>query len=308
MTLIPLTQGGPPNAEDYEYQWSGEYVRANFVSNVGKKRIHNEDSCIICAPEDRAYLEERGLLLAVADGMGGASAGEYASRQALMMLVEEYYAGEPEVRIFSIPAQLKKALQASNRRLYRVAQSEPEYKGMGTTVSAVVLHGDCAYIAQVGDSRVYMARGHKQMFQITDDHSLVAEQVRNGFLSEQEARTHSLKNLITRAVGIKEKVKVDLFAIRVKQGDTLVICSDGLSNMVEDAEICRVVESDNLHGAARQLVGHALTNGGIDNITVALIRITQPPPARPLHDGATEVEAPGGGFFANLRNLLQRGQ
>lgn len=301
MDLIPLTHGGPDNGDNFEYHWNGDYVHAHLLSDVGKKRVHNEDSCIFCAPQDMALLYDRGFLFAVADGMGGASAGELASRLALQTLIEEYYSEKPGV----IPDRLTESIQAANARIFDEAEKNPEFRGMGTTVSAVVIHGSCAYIGQVGDSRVYLKRTDRNIFQITDDHSLVAEQVRNGYISEQEARNHSLKNLITRAVGIKNNVDSDLFSLRLQENDLILICSDGLSNMLDDNQISSVLTSESVQGAVRVLIGKALEKGGNDNITAILLRIASQPPHRDLQEGADEVNVPAPGLFNRLKSILK---
>lgn len=285
MTHIPYTYGGPADADNFEHQWQGPYAQAHLLSDVGKKRVHNEDHCLMCIPQDQRLLDSWGMLFAVADGMGGASAGELASRLALHTTIVEYYTSLAE----AIPIRLRDALAAANRAVFVESENDPAFHGMGTTVSLVLIHGSCAYVAQVGDSRVYIKRRNERIVQVTDDHSLVAEQVRNGFLSEQEARTHSLRNLITRAVGIRDSVKIDLFALRVQEGDTFLICSDGLTGLVDDAEIADALETESLQGAARMLVGFALDRGGIDNITTVLVRITQTPPSRDLQPGANYI-------------------
>ncbi|MBI4558036.1 MAG: Stp1/IreP family PP2C-type Ser/Thr phosphatase [Candidatus Hydrogenedentes bacterium] len=300
MAVIPLTVTGPENGGNYEYQWSSKGLQAHLLSDVGKKRAHNEDCCTLCAPDDDHVLRERGLLLAVADGMGGVKGGEFASHLALQTLGETYYS----LPNSTIPGRLQAAIDQANRRIFEEAEHNPEYHGMGTTVSAVVILGDYAYIAQVGDSRVYVARGNAGVWQITDDHSLVAEQVRNGYISEDEARKHALKNLITRAVGTKESIKVDLFSFHVKQGDTLLICSDGLSNLVDDREIGRCLAGESLQGAARILVGRALEGGGSDNITAVLLRITKPPEKKELEAGAVRVTFPKMGLFGRLKKFI----
>jgi len=300
MPPIPLTQGGPADGGNYEYHWTGSFLEAHLLSDVGKKRKHNEDSCVLCVPEDAVLAEEGGLLFAVADGMGGAAAGEFASRRALELLLEEYY----NAPAGSVPASLREALEFANLRIFQEAQSKPEFHGMGTTVSAVLVRGDCAYIGQVGDSRVYVVRDQAGMVQITDDHSLVAEQMRHGYLTEEEARNHSIKNLITRAIGIKETVNVDLFAFRLEQGDTILICSDGLSNLVTDEQIRHTLSNENIQAAARLLVGRALNQGGTDNVTAVLLRVTEPPVKREFDPGAEEVRIPTQGIFGKLRNLL----
>lgn len=306
MAMIPLTEGGPPDGGNYEYAWAGAHMQVHFLSDVGKKRKKNEDSCILCAPEADALRDKRGMLFAVADGMGGASAGERASRMGLEILIEEYYAQRTGDLGQPIPARLRTAISEANRRIFEEAEAHTDRQGMGTTMSVVVVDGEYAYIAQVGDSRVYVARGRSGLVQITDDHSLVAEQVRNGYLSEEEARNHSLRNLITRAVGIKDSVNVDLFALRLERDDTLLVCSDGLSNLIKDDEIGRALNMGNLQAAARLLVGRALHEGGTDNITAALLRVVQSPPRRELQPGAQEVMLPAGGVFGRFRNLLRR--
>ncbi len=300
MAVISKTHTGPEKGGNYEHHWFGPYLEAHLISDVGKKRSRNEDSCAICAPDDQRVVEERGVLFAVADGMGGVSGGDFASRLSLRTLVEEYYARrEP-----GIPARLSESISQANRRIYQEAENHPEFYGMGTTMSTLLIDGDHAYIAQVGDSRVYLLRKGEAIWQITDDHSLVAEQVRNGYISEQEARTHSLKNLITRAVGTKEAVNVDLFAVQLKLGDTLLICSDGLSNVVEDAQLAAALAGENLQGAGRVLVGRALEAGAPDNVTAVLVRVTATPPRRRLQEGAQKVSPTRSGIFGALRRLI----
>jgi protein phosphatase len=300
MAGIPVTFTGPESGGDFEYHWTGEYVEAHLLSDVGRKRTHNEDNCLLCAPENPNLMKERGILFAVADGMGGVTGGEFASRLAMQTLTETYYT----VPNRTVPLRLREAVERANHRIFEEAESNPAYYGMGTTVSALVLVGDCAYVAQVGDSRVYVSGSTNNIWQVTDDHSLVAEQVRNGYLSEEEARKHSLKNLITRAVGTKEDVKVDLFSFRVKQGDTFLICSDGLSNVVRDTEIGAALRTDTLQGAARVLVGRALDAGGPDNVTVVLARATKQPPRNVLEEGAVRVSRPKAGLFRRFRQWV----
>lgn len=300
MSGIQLTHSGPESGGNYECEWANGYLQAHFISDIGKKRKSNEDSCLLCAPEDDALLDERGVLFAIADGMGGASAGECASRLALDTVTEEFYTGS----ISSIPDQLRESCELSNERVFYEAKHNPARHGMGTTLSAVLVLKDCVYVAQVGDSRVYLSRDKQDLFQITDDHSLVAEQVRSGIISEEEARNHSMRNLITRAIGIKEAVDVDLFSFKVQRGDTLMICSDGLCNLVNDESIAATLELSNLQGAARILVGKALEGGGTDNISVALIRIVDTPPQGNLEEGAQHISFPSAGLFGKLKRFL----
>ena len=183
MALIPVTKAGPDETGSFEFHWSGEHLDAHMLTDVGSKRTRNEDGCILCAPEDESIAKERGYLFAVADGMGGVSGGEFASRLALQTLIEEYYARPSD----SVTTRMRESVEQANRRIQEEAENHPEYYGMGTTISALLVHGDTAYIAQVGDSRVYLLRNGGPLRQLTEDHSLVAEQVRNGYISEEEA-------------------------------------------------------------------------------------------------------------------------
>lgn len=292
---------GPDSGGNFEYGWSNHYLEAHVISDVGKKREHNEDSCVLCAPQDLDLLQDRGFVFAVADGMGGASAGEYASRLTLTTLFEKYFASIGG----NIPEHVRQAIETANASVFEKATADPAYHGMGCTVSSVSIVGDCAYIGQVGDSRVYLWRESVGLVQLTHDHSLVAEQVRSGLISEEEARTHSLKNLITRAVGIKDQVAVDLFCLKLEKDDILLICSDGLCNMVDDESIAKSLTTKSLQGAARLLVGRALDNGGHDNITVEVIRVIDSPPKRPMHDGCTPVALEkGDGLFGRIRGAF----
>jgi protein phosphatase len=298
--LVALTEFGPTSGPNYEFVWEGEYLTACLISDVGKKRHNNEDFCLMCGPIDEDVAEDRGALFAVADGMGGALAGEYASRMALHILAESYYSAVTK----PTPTALREAIELANERIFEESELNPNYSGMGTTMSALVVLGDWAYIAQVGDSRVYLLRERSGMHQITRDHSLVAEQVRSGLITPDEARNHSLKNLITRAVGIKDTIKIDLFSLRLKRGDTLLLCSDGLCNHVTDSHIAQELAMGNLRAGARRLIERALDGGGTDNITAVTLRVSDSPPKSYYQEGAEEVPIGKSGFFARMRELF----
>jgi len=303
--LIDGTAYGPLDGHHYEHGWTGDYLSACLHSDLGKRRQNNEDSCLLCVPEDTELLGRLGMMFAVADGMGGATAGEYASRMALNVLAQRYYEGDGDG---PAPRALAAALKQANLEVFEEAEVNPVLSGMGTTVSALVVVGDWAYIAQVGDSRVHQHRPGAGLLQVTRDHSLVAEQVRNGLISEEEAETHSLKNLITRAVGIKTVVEVDLFAVRLEVGDTLLLCSDGLSNMVSDAAIAEILAGRDLKHATDRLVQDALDAGGTDNITALTVRVIAPPVPCERQDGAELVTlGPPPGFWARIRRALGAG-
>jgi serine/threonine protein phosphatase PrpC len=298
--LIPRTEYGPINGINYAFAWSNDVLQAYLLSDVGKKRKNNEDSCILCAPADDRLAEERGILFGVADGMGGASAGEYASRMALCIVAETYYSGP----LKPIPAALNEAVGRANERIFDEADLNPAFAGMGTTVSAMAILGDWMYAAQVGDSRIYLLRERSGLHQVTRDHSLVAEQVRDGVISEAQARNHSLKNLITRAVGIKKSVTSDLFALRLKRGDTLMLCSDGLCNMVNDHYIADALALGDVQTSAHRLIERALLAGGTDNITVAIVRVDDTPTKSAYQEGAEAIDLAPQGILKKIKGLF----
>ena len=202
-------------------------------------------------------------LLIVADGMGGHRAGDYASRLCVETMVQslEKSAHKTPVSLF------EEAVTAANKAVFEESASHVEYEGMGTTVVACTLEENTLYIANIGDSRLYLIRDGIE--QITDDHSLVEEMVKQGNITESEARIHPQKNIITRALGINEEVQADFFEIDVEQGDVIMLCSDGLSNMIEDEDMEYIVKnSDTLQTAAESLVARAN-----ENITVVLAEV-----------------------------------
>lgn len=207
-------------------------------------------------------------LYIVADGMGGHNAGEYASAfsvEELKDLVVEL--GQAEIEII-----LHRALQEVNRRLRTVAASDSRYYGMGTTIVIATVRGGILYVANVGDSRLYLKKN--RLRQITVDHSLVEEMVLAGTLDQKKARTHPDKNVITRAIGAEDTLEIDFFREKVSEGNIVLMCSDGLTNMVEDSEIEEILGSSrSLEDAGGQLLAKANDNGGSDNISVLLVKI-----------------------------------
>ncbi len=229
------------------------------LSDTGRKRRHNEDA-FVCEPP----------LFAIADGMGGAQAGEVASGLAAAALQE--HAGEPgssEERVVSL-------IQEANRRVYERSREDAALSGMGTTLTLALVGDARVTIGHVGDSRAYMIRDGV-LEQITEDHSLVAELTRAGKLSEEEAETHPQRSVITRALGTDPDVDVDAFTVDTRDGDVFMLCSDGLTSMVEDKAILEIVEKrqGNLEKAARTLIKAANRSGGEDNITVLLFEISE---------------------------------
>ncbi len=232
------------------------------VTDIGKKRKLNQDV---------AYASEKPVgnlpnIFIVADGMGGHNAGDYASKCAVETIVREIRGSfeKNPVRI------LGKAIRLANDQIRRRAKEDRSLYGMGTTVVAATCLGHYLQVANVGDSRLYIV--NEEVRQITRDHSLVEEMVRVGGIDREAARTHPDKNIITRAVGALDTLEIDFFSEELKAGDIVLICSDGLTNMLEDKEIGRILrERASLEEKAGKLVAAANDNGGKDNIAVILI-------------------------------------
>ncbi|MCI8976807.1 Stp1/IreP family PP2C-type Ser/Thr phosphatase [bacterium 1xD8-48] len=232
------------------------------VTDIGKKRKLNQDV---------AYASEKPVgnlpnIFIVADGMGGHNAGDYASKCAVQTIVREIRGSfeKNPVRI------LGKAIRLANDQIRRRAKEDRSLYGMGTTVVAATCLGHYLQVANVGDSRLYIV--NEEVRQITTDHSLVEEMVRVGGIDREAARNHPDKNIITRAVGALDTLEIDFFSEELKAGDIVLICSDGLTNMIEDNEIGAILkERGSLEEKAGRLVAAANDNGGKDNIAVILI-------------------------------------
>ena len=224
--------------------------------------------------QDYVYCEENAVgsfpnLFIVADGMGGHNAGDTASRMCVEEVVSQI---EQSTKVTPIGI-FEQAVTAANEKVFKASLSDKALKGMGTTIVATVVFGDTAYIVNVGDSRLYV---YKNTFrQVTIDHSLVEEMVQSGKLHKEDMRTHPNKNIITRALGTNSEVKADCFEIEVDEGDVLLLCSDGLSNMLEDERIERIIKSnrEDMSEAGKRLVQEANEAGGKDNISVVLIQV-----------------------------------
>ncbi|HYK81999.1 MAG TPA: Stp1/IreP family PP2C-type Ser/Thr phosphatase [Gemmatimonadales bacterium] len=258
-------------------------VQVFAKTDLGKTRDHNEDRFLVADLTRRAAsllphirqheVGERGSLFAVADGMGGAAAGEVASEMATQTIYEQMlhaWGGEPEVTPQRFAYRLKEAVEVANGRIHAYAKAHPEVRGMGTTTTAVGVLGDHFYLTQVGDSRAYLIRGG-QVVQLTKDQSLMQRLVEAGELTEEEAARSERRNIILQALGPDVRVKVDLTHQDVRRGDILVLCSDGLSGQVKKEEIAEIVTHEpDLQAAADRLIALANERGGPDNITVIL--------------------------------------
>jgi protein phosphatase len=244
--------------------------RVGVLTDTGRKRRHNEDA-YVCEPP----------LFAIADGMGGAQAGEVASRLAAAALRESGTSEGGERRIADL-------IHEANRRVFDRSNTDPNTSGMGTTITVALVGDGTVAFGHVGDSRAYLIRA-KRIEQITEDHSLVNELLKTGKLSPEEAQVHPQKSVITRALGTDPDVDADTFTIAAKPGDVFLLCSDGLTNMVDEDAILELLERDrdDLDAALRSLVRAANRGGGEDNITVVAFEITE----QAVHDGKTEEQA-----------------
>ncbi len=249
------------------------------LSDTGRVRPHNEDYVDFFVPPDPQQRALKGAIYLVADGMGGHQAGEVASRGAVDLVIRGYY-DDPSR---DVGKSLVRAIQAANQQLHAQAQADQSKSGMGTTLVAAVVLGRKVHVANVGDSRAYLIN-NRSISQITEDHSWVEEQVRAGLLTHEQAKRHPQRNLVTRALGSKPAVEVDLFEGEISKGDRLLLCSDGLTGRVEDHEVAAIVRQHPPREATRILVDMANERGGNDNITVLIVStekeaVTAPAPA-----------------------------
>lgn len=267
-------------------------VYAVGVTDTGRVRAVNEDAFVIAdMSADMATatsrgplfnVGSRGVLLAVSDGMGGAEAGEVASALALESLREHL---DDSCRASDILQSVKCAVEAANRDVV-VAAREPSHGGMGATLVAVIVHRALAHIASVGDSRVYLIRGG-EILQLTQDQSYVEVLIGAGVISREEAQTSPYRNVILQAMGRRDAVTVALVRLALRLGDVLLLCSDGLSNKVADAEMLRIVSDSATHEqACARLIELANERGGEDNITVIIAEVAGLELAKPTSSEA----------------------
>ena len=242
------------------------------LTDVGRKRNHNEDSYLI---------DEELQLYVVADGMGGHAGGGTASRIAVETIDQEMrsakkaaenpFLSDTPLQDSPLPEFLRGSVEKACAAIFKAAQEDPRLAGMGTTVITLCVKGENALFAHVGDSRAYLVRGDL-IQQVSEDHSLVNEQIKAGMITPDEARHSRYKNIITRSVGFEEEVQVDVMGIMLEPNDSFILCSDGLANLVEDKEIREVVSSAELKDAPKRLIDLANERGGDDNITVIVVR------------------------------------
>ena len=233
-------------------------IRVAGKSDVGQRRSNNQDSFLI---------SEVNGVYAVADGMGGHSGGEVASALAVKTLEKVF----PDLKVPSVPARLEQSVQLANKVIYEQSQANAGLQGMGTTLTATAVDGEWLHIAQVGDSRCYLYRDC-ELYQITEDHSQIYELIKAGLITEANTGLVQ-KNVITRSVGYERNLNVDLFTRKMGVGDRYLICSDGLSGMVSNEQIARVLQNFDVDTAVRNLVDLANLQGGEDNVSVIVFEV-----------------------------------
>ena len=238
-------------------------MRVYSATDVGQKRKMNQDYVFV----SKDPVGNLPNLFVVADGMVGHNAGDFASSHAVQILVDEIRKDAD----FNPIKVLRHAIETANMEILERAQQDEALKGMGTTMVVATIVGHYAYVANVGDSRLYLIQG--QIRQVTRDHSLVQEMVRMGELKPEEARNHPDKNIITRALGAERTVDIDFFDLKMEPDSTILMCSDGLSNMVEDSKIEEIIldKTEELPRKGEELLEEANRNGGKDNIAVILV-------------------------------------
>lgn len=244
-------------------------------TDLGRIRENNEDKFEYFLPEDVGTLASRGQIYLVCDGMGGHAAGQIASELTAKTFIDVYLhhpASEASVAMAA-------AVAAANRFVCDVGRATPSRRGMGTTLSGLILLQDRAYVVQVGDSRIYRMR-QGELLMMTQDHTWVDEQIRAGVLTAEEAEKHPYRHVLTRAIGTEGDVQPDIEAHDLKPGDLFMLCSDGVINHVADERIGELMSEGAPSEMAWRLVGEALTGGGSDNTTVLIVRV----------DALTEVE------------------
>ncbi|TVQ80676.1 MAG: Stp1/IreP family PP2C-type Ser/Thr phosphatase [Bradymonadales bacterium] len=239
-------------------------LRSCAISDVGRKRQKNEDSYLI---------NDELRLFIVADGMGGHAGGEYASRIAITTIEESFKTASTEQLNF--PEKLiESAIVEAGGKIVQKAEEDRALRGMGTTVVALCFSDKKAILGHVGDSRAYLFRDGI-LEQLTEDHSLVNEQVKSGLISAEEARNHQFKNIITRSLGVTAEVEVDLISKKLKAGDVILLCSDGLSNLVELSEMEKELRDRETVLATKAMVDLANKRGGDDNITTIVVEVVE---------------------------------
>ncbi|HEX9082233.1 MAG TPA: protein phosphatase 2C domain-containing protein [Holophagaceae bacterium] len=275
------------------------------ITHPGKIRKNNEDAYLLSAldgeepilngPSRPLRVGDPGLLVGVADGMGGAAAGEVASREGLAAMAVHLFGhwgrlATPKALEDDLLAALETAVVQASEAVLRYSDDDRTARGMGSTLTAVVLWNAQAYFAQIGDSRAYLYR-QGRLHQVTDDQTLVNDLVAQGALTREEARTHPQRNMITQALGSPQPLRVALYRLALRRGDRLLCCSDGLHGEVADERILEVLRRDQTpRQSLDRLVEEALSHGGRDNITAVLLHVNDPMLPLPGEEAAPDIQ------------------
>lgn len=241
-------------------------IRAGFKSDIGMKRKNNEDSCFMM-PREQVYI--------VADGVGGNNSGETASGLAVSTIAERIKKKSPlsVKKDEDVIGILKDCVELANRKIINYGIKHPENKGMATTIVMCCVKGNKAYFANAGDSRAYILRGG-ELCQITEDHSFVNSLLKKGAISPEEAMSHEKRNMITKALGAEDQVGADYYQTDIKNGDIILLCTDGLYGEVPEEELCEAIEkTDDMSELAATLVEMANCHGGRDNVTAVCLKV-----------------------------------
>src|SRR3984893_8191791 len=271
-------------------------LEAGGLTDAGPHRATNEDSIGDFAPSDPLALQRKGYLYVVADGLCGHNAGEVASSAAVATLGEEYYSPSNHTRIE--PA-LRQAVQAANMRIHELTHRNPEYRSMETTLSALAVAGSQAYIAHIGDTRIYHWRAGR-LSQLTSDHSEAAERVRLRVLKPERVRDHPGRNVLTRTLGSRLIPRPEYLRQPVLPGDQFAMCSDGLWSEIEEVELAQVLAEHDPAQACRELVDRALARDCSDNVSIQVIRV------QAISDPAHESSAARNGWLSSIFQLQRR--
>lgn len=257
-----------------------------LLSDVGTERPHNEDSC-------GSYVENRTAgIFVVADGVGGYEGGEHASQTAVSATIKAFRESPAS---WGPGKRLYRAVQAANIEIHDRAMVVPELRGMATTITALAIDRGVAYAGHVGDSRLYLKRG-TNLTQVTKDHTVAGERMRLGILSKERARHHPERSTLTRSMGRDLIVAVDRITLDLMQGDVLIACSDGLYNVLDDAELASLADRESAEIACRTLIDTANGRGTGDNVTCAVLRML----------GRTPLAEPPQGWLGRLRRVLRQ--
>ncbi len=247
-------------------------IEVASLSHIGQVRQRNEDALGHVHPAEKATRDEKGSLFIVADGMGGHRGGEIASKLAVDAIISKFY----DSKEIEVVRALHQAFEQANAVIIEKSHEDVTLFGMGTTCTAMVIRNNDVYLAHVGDSRAYVLR-ENELTQLTEDHSLVGEMVRSGIISDEDARHHPRRNVITRSLGTHERTPADIPAtpFKLADGDVFLLCSDGLTSLLSQDEVRETMKSKSPREACDALVGLANEKGGKDNITVQVIKVTE---------------------------------